>query len=145
MKGKIVKAGLFCAACFCLAAVFLFADRKTATATGTDNFSPVIETESRAETRCGWVINPTPANWWLNDADGEWTIGVQGGYQASGADLPDFGKQWVVTNGSSYGYGCACMNVTTNKKEMKVSTIKSVKVRPLSACRKDKKLKEPKD
>ena len=25
-----------------------------------------------AETRCGWVVNPTPGNWWLNDRDGSW-------------------------------------------------------------------------
>jgi hypothetical protein len=31
------------------------------------------------ETRCGWFSNPTPANIWLYDRDGDWTIGVQGG------------------------------------------------------------------
>lgn len=31
------------------------------------------------ENRCGWVDNPTPANWWLTDRDGEWVIGVPGG------------------------------------------------------------------
>src|SRR5690349_18304425 len=40
--------------------------------------------------RCGWVDNPTPSNWWLVDRDGEWEIGLQGGYQAKG-DMPDFG------------------------------------------------------
>jgi Cu2+-containing amine oxidase len=95
------------------------------------------------EKRCGWLANPTPANFWLTDADGEWTIGVQGGYQAEGTDyLPDFGNQWVKTNGN-YGYGCACMNVTVDKKEQKVVEIKSASVRPLSACRNDKNLQEP--
>ena len=36
------------------------------------------------ERRCGWLQNPTPANYWLIDRDGEWTIGAQGGYQAPG-------------------------------------------------------------
>ena len=27
-----------------------------------------------AERRCGWLSNPTPANYWLSDRDGEWTI-----------------------------------------------------------------------
>ncbi|MBL7685903.1 MAG: DUF4087 domain-containing protein, partial [Deltaproteobacteria bacterium] len=36
------------------------------------------------ETRCGWIDNPTPANWDLTDRDRTWTIGVQGGVQAEG-------------------------------------------------------------
>ena len=98
--------------------------------------------ESRHETRCGWVANPTPANWWLNDSAGEWTISVQGGYQAEGTDnIPDFGSKWVKTNGN-YGYGCICMDVKVDKKEKRVTTIKSASVRPLSVCRNDKSLKE---
>ncbi len=31
-----------------------------------------------AETRCGWIENPTPANWWLEDAENTWTIMTQG-------------------------------------------------------------------
>lgn len=97
------------------------------------------------EKRCGWLQNPTPANFWFTDKDGEWTIGAQGGYQAEGTDyLPDFGNEWVKTNGN-YGYGCICMNVKVDKKEQKVVEIKSASVRPLSACRNDKSLKEPKD
>lgn len=99
--------------------------------------------QSRHETRCGWIVNPTPANWWLNDSQGEWTISVQGGYQAEGTDnIPDFGSKWIKTNGN-YGYGCACMKVTTDKGEMKILDISSVIVRPISACKKDKKLKKP--
>ncbi len=99
-----------------------------------------------AETRCGWFHNPTPANAWLIDRDGEWTIGVQGGYQAEG-DWPSFkDSQWVKTN-VNYGYGCACMNVSVNKDENKIVEIRSATARPLAACRKDKaiKRKEPKE
>lgn len=96
------------------------------------------------EKRCGWLANPTPANFWLNDAEGEWTISVQGGYQAEGTDyLPDFGNEWVKTNGN-YGYGCMCMDAKVDKKEMRVTEIKKASVRPLSACRNDKNLKDPK-
>lgn len=99
--------------------------------------------ELRHETRCGWVANPTPANWWLNDSQGEWTISVQGGYQAEGTDnIPDFGTKWIKTNGN-YGYGCACMKVETDKAERKILDISSVTVRPISACKKDKRLKKP--
>jgi len=98
-----------------------------------------------SETRCGWFSNPTPGNAWLDDADGSWTIGAQGGFQAEG-DWPDFKpSQWKVTNGVDYGYGCACMTVTTDRKEMHVLKILKAWPRPLSTCRKDKKLKEPKD
>ncbi len=102
----------------------------------------IVET---AETRCGWFVNPTPANAWLFDADGEWIIATQGGAQADG-DWPEFGKsQWVKTN-VNYGYGCACMKVEVNKADERITRIISGNARPLSACRKDKALKgkEPK-
>jgi hypothetical protein len=98
---------------------------------------------SRFETRCGWLSNPTPGNVWLYDRDGEWTIGIQGGHQADG-DLPDFKpQQWVETN-VHYGYGCACLRVKVNHQTHKVLEIESSTARPLSVCRKDRKLKEPK-
>lgn len=95
------------------------------------------------ETRCGWFSNPTPANISLYDRDAEWVIGVQGGYQVEGDwDWPDFKPgQWVVTNGSSYGYGCVCMQVRVNKETERVLEIKSSSARPLSACRRDQSLK----
>lgn len=99
---------------------------------------------SVAETRCGWFVNPTPANAWLIDAGGEWIIGTQGGEQAEG-DWPEFkGSQWVKTN-INYGYGCACMKVETNKAEERITRIISGNAKALSACRKDKALtgKEP--
>ncbi|MGL4666856.1 MAG: DUF4087 domain-containing protein, partial [Saezia sp.] len=39
-----------------------------------------------AEWRCGWLENPTPANQWLIDRDGAWTISLQGAY------FPDYTK-----------------------------------------------------
>lgn len=93
------------------------------------------------ETRCGWFSNPTPANIWLYDKDGEWTIGVQGGYQVeSDWDWPEFKKgQWVETNGH-HGYGCACMKLRVDKESGHVLEIESARARPLSACRKDRAL-----
>jgi hypothetical protein len=95
--------------------------------------------------RCGWIVNPTPANWWLNDRDGEWTIGEQGGYQAPGMDnIPDLSEHdWVVTNGSSYGYGCACVSGTFDKRTNRVTRIRSVRQKPIAACRADRRLKRP--
>jgi hypothetical protein len=107
-----------------------------------------VKTETKTadgfENRCGWYSNPTPANHWLDDRDGEWIVGVQGGHQAEG-DFPDFeGKEWVKTNGY-YGYGCACLVMKADPKTREVLEIKSYKVLPLATCRKDPKLKEPKE
>ncbi len=92
-----------------------------------------------AETRCGWVVNPTPANWWLTDSEGEWILSTQGGAEADGMELlPDFTTgDWVVTNGSSYGYGCACMGVTTNRAEGRITKITSVRQLKLAKCEAD--------
>lgn len=96
-----------------------------------------------AKLRCGWFENPTPANAWLTDRDGEWTIGVQGGHQAEG-DWPVFPRsRWVHTNGH-YGYGCACMKVLADPETRLASRILSSSSRPLASCRKDRALTEPK-
>jgi len=101
---------------------------------------PVTQAAVVAETRCGWFQNPTPANAWLIDATGEWIIGIQGGYQADG-DWPGFSDaRWIKTN-VHYGYGCACMKVTTTRAEKRILTILSATSKPLSTCRKDKALK----
>ncbi len=97
----------------------------------------------RTEKRCGYLSNPTPANWWLTDRDGECTIGVQGGYQAEGLDvLPqDFYKQgWVRTNGY-YGYRCACLTVTTDREDMRITQIFSGEPLSMKRCKADKALK----
>jgi hypothetical protein len=101
---------------------------------------------SQFETRCGWFSNPTPANIWLYDRDGEWTIGVQGGYQLENErGWPKFtSRQWVRTNGN-YGYGCACLQLRVNRETHEVLEIKSARARPLSVCRRDRSLKKWKD
>jgi uncharacterized protein DUF4087 len=95
------------------------------------------------ETRCGWFSNPTPANISLYDRDDEWLIGAQGGYQVEcDWDWPSFKDgQWVETNGH-YGYGCACLRLRVNRRTTKVLEIKSVRARPLAACRRDPSLKK---
>jgi hypothetical protein len=93
--------------------------------------------------RCGWFENPTPANAWFTDREGEWLIAVQGGHQAQG-DWPSFPPwRWVRTNGY-YGYGCACMRVLTDPGVFLVTKILSGSSRSLAHCRKDTALKEPK-
>lgn len=94
-----------------------------------------------SETRCGWLVNPTPANWWLTDADGEWTLGIQGGYQAPGLfDVPWSGQREQVNINGSYGYECACMVVTSDADTMTITRVVSVRSKPLKACEDDPKL-----
>jgi Protein of unknown function (DUF4087) len=136
---KSISCFTFCFALVSVLAIVWF-NSNVVSADNTETSVKIVE--PAPETRCGWFSNPTPANAWLNDSEGEWTISIQGGYQAEG-DYPDFKpSQWVKTNGP-HGYGCACMKVTTDKSEMKILKIFSATARPLSACRKDKKLKKP--
>lgn len=100
------------------------------------------DTPRRPVTRCGWFHNPTPGNASLVDADGEWTVAVQGGHQADG-DWPSFSRrQWVRTNGS-YGYGCACLRVTADPVGRTVRQVHAATVRPLRSCREDRRLPVP--
>lgn len=94
------------------------------------------------ETRCGWLDNPTPANYSLYDKDGEWIISVQGGYHVENFSAPDFGKQWIDYFGRSYGYGCACFQLTVDRETSRVLEIKKSWSKPLSVCRKDKTLRK---
>jgi hypothetical protein len=92
-----------------------------------------------ASVRCGWLDNPTPGNASLYDKDGEWTIAVQGGHQATGDWPPAFKPgQWVNSGQGSYGYGCVCLTVEVDAEEKNILNILSGKARPLSACRKDR-------
>ncbi|MCB2078216.1 MAG: DUF4087 domain-containing protein [Novosphingobium sp.] len=94
------------------------------------------------EKRCGILANPTPANWWLNDRDGEWIIGTQGGFQAEGIDvMPEsfYKKGWVRTNGN-YGYRCACLTVDSDRKNKRITRIRSAQALPMKRCNADKAL-----
>jgi hypothetical protein len=98
----------------------------------------------QSERRCGWLHNPTPANFWLVDRDGEWLLGAQGGYQAPGMDeMPDMSTRgWVELNGH-YGYGCACMTVVTDRVTRRVARLVSASPMPLRQCRADRRLRRP--
>ena len=96
-----------------------------------------------AQRLCGWIENPTPANWWLTDARGQWIINTQGGRQADG-DTPTFkDNQWVKTQPDGYGYGCGCIDAVVEVKDKAVVKIKMARALPLATCRRDKALKEP--
>ena len=94
--------------------------------------------------RCGWLHNPTPANWWLTDRDGEWVLGSQGSEPVPGMDdMPDMsGGEWVETNGH-YGYGCACIDMVVDPASGDVLRISAATPKPLAQCRRDKSLPNP--
>ncbi len=94
-----------------------------------------------AETRCGWIDNPTPGNWWLTDADGQWTLATLGGDAAPGMEnMPDLTKgEWVSRRGS-HGYGCACALLVTRSSDRKVLAIGGVRQLSLQTCNSDPKL-----
>lgn len=103
----------------------------------------------KPQMRCGWFVNPTPANAWLIDRDGEWTVAMQGGHQAEGDwPAPLSKKEWVAPEGDDrgYGYGCACMKVVTGP-DQSIVRILSAKGKPLAQCRRDRALtgREPDD
>jgi hypothetical protein len=102
-----------------------------------------IAAAARGARRCGWLVNPTPANWWLVDRDGQWILGTQGADQAPGMDeMPDMSTAgWVETNGH-YGYGCACLTITAGA-DGRVTRVAEARPKPLGQCRADRKLPKP--
>ncbi len=97
-----------------------------------------------AERRCGWLENPTPANFSLKDRQGEWVMGEQGGHQAIGMDeIPNLTTGgWVATNGS-YGHGCACITGTFDARTRQVVQIYRAEGVPLARCKADRALPAP--
>lgn len=98
------------------------------------------------ETRCGWYHNPTPANYWLEDRDGTWILGVQGGFQTDDfLNLNEsdhaFGSEWRTLAGeagpSSYGYGCACITGQFDPQTGHVERLSAFNTQTLAICRVD--------
>ena len=57
--------------------------------------------------------------------------------------LPDMTTAgWVETNGS-YGFGCASLTVTVDRKRTRIVELLSAKPLPLARCRADPKLPHP--
>ena len=109
-------------------------------------FGPLLADDvSAAEnpvTRCGWVQNPTPGNWWLTDAEGDWILATQGSDNgAEGMDLiGDISAHDYVMSNGNYGYACGCMKVIANRDTMQVERVLSFRQLPLSKCDRDPNL-----
>jgi len=97
-----------------------------------------------SETRCGWLQNPTPGNYFLVDSENSWMASAQGGFQARGFDkVPDISEREYVRTNGNYGYTCACMNVTVDRQARRITSIESVSQKRLEDCRRDPKLPKP--
>jgi hypothetical protein len=105
---------------------------------------PPLPAGGPGQRRCGWLMNPTPGNWWLFDGHGEWILGTQGNEPTPGIeDMPDMSTAgWVETNGH-YGYGCACMTISFDPATRRVTKVANAKPKPLKQCRADKALPKP--
>ena len=75
------------------------------------------------ETRCGWVENPTPGNWYLADSQATWVLSEQGS-EKEALGMENIGDisagDYVATNGN-YGYACGCMKVETDTAEKRIT------------------------
>jgi hypothetical protein len=107
-------------------------------------FACLTASAQAAENRCGWLQNPTPGNWWLEDAQGMWVLRTQGPEESvEGMDLiPDISEREFVRTNGYYGYACACMNVETDG-ESRITKILSFRQLTLAQCRNDKALPAP--
>jgi Protein of unknown function (DUF4087) len=100
-----------------------------------------------SEQRCGWYINPTPGNLWLQDKDALWGITSQmqsEGPDAIGADdkAPQMNSKEYMDKGTGHGHRCACLTVDTDHKD-KITRVYSGRTLPLAKCKEDKTLPEP--
>ncbi len=97
------------------------------------------------EYRCGWLLNPTPANFYFIDKEGEWGISEQGIRSPlsdqSWDNMPESNDNEFVRTNVHYGFSCVCLNVRTNKKNHTILEIyKKSKSLLLKKCLEDKEL-----
>lgn len=97
-----------------------------------------------AETRCGWLENPSPANLWLIDADSIWTISEQGGVTVSDSsmdNLPTTNDDEYVRTNVNYGFSCVCLRVDTDRSSSRILVVHSGEQLLLKQCLEDPKIR----
>jgi hypothetical protein len=98
------------------------------------------------ERHCGWLGYLVQGEWTLTDRFGRLTLLSPGNDSVESTAkmdmLPDFDPdEFVPTAKQYYGYGCACMTVSTDGD--RVTTIASVRRQPLATCEADPNLPRP--
>jgi hypothetical protein len=89
---------------------------------------------------CGWWDNPTPGNAWMHDRSGEWTIAMQGMFEANG-EWPRFKRGEQLPVGAPHGYGCACITARVDRASKFVYSFTDAQALPPQVCRRDPGLK----
>lgn len=105
---------------------------------------------AKTETRCGWYHNTSPANVFLEDADGQWWISMQGSPPARGFDdayTTDFDNRVRIDYSGKvtqrYGFSCACAEGKFDAGRSQyenVLSIQSLREIPMERCEGDPKL-----
>ncbi len=108
---------------------------------------PMVRCQERTsilERRCGWLANLSSGNWWLVDADAAWILREKADDNAAVTAVmdmvPAFDPDQYVSMGQYYGYGCACMTITTDSAQDRILAITSSKREPLATCQADPSL-----
>lgn len=113
-------------------------------------FAPVLA--SAKENRCGWIQNPTPGNYWLDDRDGMWVLMTQGSDEEplGMENFPDISTGDYVASNGNYGYTCGCIEAETERSRDpqdsatgRITAIYGVKLLPLKKCLADRSLPKP--
>ncbi|MBL9049819.1 MAG: DUF4087 domain-containing protein [Tabrizicola sp.] len=110
-----------------------------------------LPAQAETERRCGWLHNPSPANYILEDADGRWWAFRQGGpftegFMEAEALASRNEAEWVAFNeNQGYGYGCACLDGSFGPiGSEEVLSVAEMTYLPLAKCEMDPKLPSPK-
>ena len=107
---------------------------------------------SAKENRCGWIQNPTPGNYWLDDRDGMWVLMTQGSDEEplGMENFPDISTGDYVASNGNYGYTCGCIQAETERNTDspdasagRITAIYGVKLLPLKKCLADRSLPKP--
>lgn len=107
---------------------------------------------SAKENRCGWIQNPTPGNYWLDDRDGMWVLMTQGSDEEplGMENFPDISTGDYVASNGNYGYTCGCIEAETERSRDpqdsatgRITAIYGVKLLPLKKCLADRSLPKP--
>ena len=92
---------------------------------------PHLSPAAVAEQRCGWVENPTPANYFFVDEEETWTLALQGGYQAPGMqNLPEL----TLVNEGTGRAACACLDLVVSQEKRRVEEVVAATSKPIAEC-----------
>ncbi len=95
-----------------------------------------------AQTLCGWLDNPTPANIRFINQDGSWSISTQGGENVDDKSINQIfaamkNKSNFVRTNRNYGFTCVCLTVDINEKNHSIVKVHKAEQLLLKQCLED--------